>query len=221
MNKTAIEWCDYTINPVKGLCPMDCKDNQGKPYCYARRMYKRFKWDETIRYDTEAWQGIAKISEPSRIFVGSTMELFGPWCGDAVSRILTIVSHWPQRTFIFLTKRPEELRKYNPWPANCWVGVSATDDRMFVDAMNELYHVQAAVKFLSLEPLLSGHIAPRILDGELDWLLIGQQTPVRHNIPVEWLMPIVNACNKARIPLFLKNNLKPLLGDGIRQEFPR
>lgn len=28
MNKTKIEWADYTINPVKGLCPMAC------PVCF-------------------------------------------------------------------------------------------------------------------------------------------------------------------------------------------
>ena len=44
MNLTKIEWCDYTINPVKGLCPMACS------YCYARRMYKRFKWNPEIRF---------------------------------------------------------------------------------------------------------------------------------------------------------------------------
>lgn len=48
MNKTKIPWCDYTINPVKGICPMHCKDNLGKEYCYAARpngLYKRFKWN--------------------------------------------------------------------------------------------------------------------------------------------------------------------------------
>lgn len=30
MQKTKIPWADYTINPVKGLCPMACS------YCYAR-----------------------------------------------------------------------------------------------------------------------------------------------------------------------------------------
>ena len=45
MNKTKIEWTDYTINPVKGLCPMACS------YCYARAMYKRFRWNPEIRYD--------------------------------------------------------------------------------------------------------------------------------------------------------------------------
>lgn len=43
MNKTKIPWCDYTINPVKGLCPVDCKDNEGKSYCYARRLSQKMK----------------------------------------------------------------------------------------------------------------------------------------------------------------------------------
>lgn len=42
MSKTKIPWCDFTINPVKGLCPMAC------PSCYARRRYKRFKWIEEL-----------------------------------------------------------------------------------------------------------------------------------------------------------------------------
>lgn len=36
MPKSKIEWTDYSINPIKGLCPVACKDNQGKSYCYAR-----------------------------------------------------------------------------------------------------------------------------------------------------------------------------------------
>ena len=51
MNKTKIPWCDYTANPVKGLCPMACS------YCYARRLYKRFGWDETVRIDEDEIYG--------------------------------------------------------------------------------------------------------------------------------------------------------------------
>ncbi len=49
MNKTKIEWCDYTINPVKGLCPMVCS------YCYARRMYQRFKRNPEVRFEPEVF----------------------------------------------------------------------------------------------------------------------------------------------------------------------
>ena len=74
MNKTRIDWADYTINPVKGLCPMACS------YCYARRMYKRFHWDETVRFEPEqAFVDAFNAPAGSKIFVGSTMELFGDW----------------------------------------------------------------------------------------------------------------------------------------------
>ena len=38
MNKTDIEWCDYTWNPITG-----CK--HGCPYCYAEKVTKRFGGD--------------------------------------------------------------------------------------------------------------------------------------------------------------------------------
>ena len=39
MNKTKIDWCDATVNPVMG-CPRGCE------YCYARKLNTRFKWVE-------------------------------------------------------------------------------------------------------------------------------------------------------------------------------
>ena len=52
LNPTDIEWCrnadgtpGYTLNPVKGMCPVDCKNQDGKPYCYARRIYRWLKLD--------------------------------------------------------------------------------------------------------------------------------------------------------------------------------
>ena len=38
MNRSRIEWCDYTFNVITG-CRHDC------PYCYARKMALRFKGD--------------------------------------------------------------------------------------------------------------------------------------------------------------------------------
>ena len=58
MNKTKIEWCDYTLNPVKGLCPVGCS------YCYARRLYRRFGWNPKIRLDTRMWwDGLEKVRQ--------------------------------------------------------------------------------------------------------------------------------------------------------------
>ncbi len=52
MNKSAIDWCDYTWNPVTG-CRHDCE------YCYARKMTRRFSGEVRLNkmakadYETE------------------------------------------------------------------------------------------------------------------------------------------------------------------------
>ena len=234
--KTKIDWCDYTINPVKGLCPAGCS------YCYARRLYQRFKWDPTIRYDPYWVEQIPK-RRGHRIFVGSTMELFGPWVDarDLIT-ILHQCSQIPHHTFIFLTKRPEKLPK--EWPDNCWVGVSATDTHTTHKAFQFLAPIKATVKFISFEPLL-GDVAMR--EGKADWfrsiqwVICGQQTPVRTSTmpKIEWLKEIVEAADRAGAPVFLKDNLRPLIfqdsitgqtaldwglltwGGDLRQEFPK
>jgi len=131
--KKSIGWADYTSNPVKGLCPMDCKDSRGKSYCYARKFYTRkansvFK-DPTIRFDRH---GLGASPKGYKIiFVGSTMELFGSWIKpEWMDAILTWCEVYKEDTFIFLTKQPQNLNKYK-FPSNCEVGVSCIDDKMF------------------------------------------------------------------------------------------
>jgi protein gp37 len=74
MNKTAIEWCDYTWNPITG-CLHKC------PYCYAEKITKRFgvhfqdteelihvidepKYKEKEHYDNGCGSIIASITPP-------------------------------------------------------------------------------------------------------------------------------------------------------------
>jgi protein gp37 len=217
MLKSRIEWTDYTLNPIKGLCPVDCKDTQGKSYCYARRMYKRFKWDTEIRYEPNEFNGLP--SKPSRIFVGSTMELFGDWINrDWMHMTFAKILARPQHTFIFLTKQPQNLPKR--FPDNCWVGVSATNQEQYYDGVSNIAGIEAKIKFVSFEPLLEqinggGCNEEYRLDSieEFDWVIIGQQTPVsaRTQPRIEWIYEIMQAANRSRIPVFLKDNLLTLL----------
>ncbi len=232
MAKTKIEWLrdpvtgkeGYTINPVKGLCPMAC------PYCYARRMYKRFKWNPEIRMEPD-WKDELP-NKSCHVFVGSTMELFGDWVEEWMwDSIWEYLNDYPQHTFIFLTKQPQNLVKWSPFPENCWVGVSATNPQMFHEAEYKLQEISASVKFISVEPLLERMWLADI-NPTVDWVIIGQQTPVKlKNMPqVSWISEIVKACDQAGIPVFLKNNLNsceiadyPELLDSkgnLRQEFP-
>jgi len=225
--RKSIGWADFTVNPVKGLCPVDCKNNQGKSYCYARKIYKRFGMDETIRYDNDPYLSLNLANlKPSRIFVGSTIELFGEWVKpEWMNCILEHCKHNPQHTFIFLTKKPENLYKWSPFPPNVWVGASATSYKMFAYALEHLSGIEANVRFISIEPMLDRMNIPLLEDVlnncGINWVIIGQQTPVSKKTMsrIEWVKEIVNACDTAGIPVFLKNNLKEMFWqDAIKQE---
>jgi protein gp37 len=176
-------------------------------------MYMRFKWNPAVRYDPSAWLGLGNLKKPSRVFVGSTMELFDDrLSGVYLKWILEVPLEFPQHTFIFLTKQPQHLPK--KFLGNCWVGVTATDALTFDMACRHLYEVDAQVRFVSMEPFLSWQPWFSIkLPPHLNWVIIGQQTPVsaKTQPKIEWIREIVEAADKAGIPVFLKNNLKPLI----------
>ena len=217
MNKTKIPWADYTVNPVKGLCPVAC------PYCYARRMYKRFKWDTAIRYDPMVFMDLP--NEPSRIFVGSTIDLFHPLTSIWNKDIFSICSRTPEHTFIFLTKQPQYLHEFSPFPDNCWIGVSATDSKQFIEAHKWLIRINPKVKFISFEPLLE-QIKPYdewllsvYLGDCADWIIIGSQTQPTKHPQLGWVTEIRNAAFTQGIPMFMKEPMANHYGF-LEQEFP-
>lgn len=235
--RKSIGWADYTINPVKGLCPMSC------PYCYARRFYKRkankvFR-DPTIRFTPEVFKQI-NIEKPSKIFVGSTIELFGEWINEQWMETIFkwCGDYYKEHTFQFLSKFPFRLKRWSPFPSNCWVGATVTANGDASLAYQGLTQVKAPVRFISFEPL-HGQIGGdelRNLSHVTDWWIIGPQTPYsKRTAPrIEWVKEIVDAADNAGIPVFLKNNLwKVLFPDALnddsfwasekaklRQEFP-
>ena len=199
MNKTRIDWADYTINPIKGMCKNDCW------YCYAKRMYERFGWDKEIRVDEKCLLELDKIKKPSKIFVGSMHDLFGNWIeDDFISGLRFYLSHYPQHIFIFLTKFPE---RYSGWefPSNFWLGVSVTgeepreeQERLFSQISNV-----DNVKFISYEPLLG---SPELEMGFVDWVIIGGLTPKpKHKI--KWVRELLDRYRHHQVPIFLKSNL--------------
>ena len=157
---------------------------------------------------------------------------------DWTRRILTLIRLSLQHRFYLLTKQPQNLIKFSPFPDNTWVGVSATNLDMLKDATIYLANeVEAKVKYVSIEPLLSwesDNIDRKLLGGtwlkdRVDWVIIGAQTKPTIMPKIEWVREIVEACDKAGIPVFLKNNLNSenLPGNAfdevglVRQEMPK
>ena len=200
----------WSSNPVKGLCPIACE------YCYARSLYKRFKWNPTIRFDIEELVEWSKAKPGDMVFVGSTIDLFHKDTMEATQWIINHTKHYPDIIFVFLTKRPQNLAQFK-WTDNCWVGATATDRATFNLATTNLARVDAKVKFLSIEPLLGRigyeglpYIEEVFHQGHIDWVIIGQLTGAqakKHKPEPQWIEEIIAAADEAKIPEMTKDNL--------------
>ncbi|MFA4972138.1 MAG: DUF5131 family protein [bacterium] len=235
MNRTKIEWADFTWNPIVG-CTHGC------PYCYARRFAKRQKCPQcrefTPHLHPERLDEPLRKRKPSRIFVCSMADLFDPLTGGVESGRVMHGRLWTQvcdvmadvraqhHTFIVLTKQPEIMwrrlaTRYHPIPRNWWLGVSVTNQEDADERIPALLSIKAAVRFISLEPLLGPvDLHPLWLDARsLSWVIVGAQTGPGAVAPKpEWIESIIWQCRVAGVPLFLKDNLK---WPKVIREFPK
>ena len=98
-----------------------------------------------------------RLSNPAKIFVCSMGDLFGDWVPwKWQEKIIRTAAHNPQHTFQFLTKNPKVLKQFNPWPSNCWVGTTVTNQADMDERAPWLMKVDASVRFISHEPLMGG-----------------------------------------------------------------
>jgi len=161
--------------------------------------------------------------KPKGIFVCDMGELFGDWVPkEWQEEVFQVIRGCKWHRFYLLTKQPQNLIKFTPFPDNCWVGVTATNDKMAWDAIYHLAQVKAKVKYISFEPLL-GQMSNETLYAmrELDWVIIGCQTPPSaETMPkLEWVEEIVNAADRAGTPVFIKPPLSDIMGYH-REEMP-
>jgi len=168
---------------------------------FANPFYPRF-WPERL-------EQIKKPKKPSGIFLDNMSDWMGEyWPKEWTELELQVMRDCPQHRFYTLTKQPQNLPPYSPFPENCWVGVTATNKEMFDRATYYLAEVDASIKYLSIEPLLDSVLYDeRPFFGGVDWVIIGAQTKPYKPPQWEWVEEIVSAADKAGIPVFLKNNL--------------
>ena len=217
MNKTKIEWTDYSWNPITG-----CK--HGCWYCYAKKLAQRFKkvfpygfephfYPERLK---EPWE----LEKPSKIFVCSIADLFAPWTpAHWRNMVLISMKNCPiKHTFQLLTKNPELIppSAFADYP-NIWVGTTVTNEHGDWKNIEEIKNVDASVRFVSFEPLL-GQLPDDVCLKGIQWIIIGKLTGSRKvKLDSYWVRHIRNEAERHSIPVFLKDNLgfkNPI------QEFP-
>lgn len=252
MPKSKIDWTDYTWNPVSGCT----KVSEGCKFCYAekfsRRTLKPFdqpsrKFTDIVFHEEKFNNKLNTYPEGSKIFVGSVTDIFHPDIPDSfLDRLWNVfLAHsgcdlvkklkLKKLTFQILTKRPERMMEYcnkmQPLP-NVWLGVSAENQQRYYERIPFLLRTRAAIRFVSLEPLL-GEINIKqqlvkhwavdkmyFVDGKqtsLDWVIVGGESgPIARECDIEWILDIANQCKLTGVPLFVKQ-----LGSRPIYEFPK
>jgi protein gp37 len=179
-------------------------------------------WGQRLE-DKDIWQRIDGQAKPKGIFVCDMGELFGDWLPEQWQlEVFEVIRKCRRHRFYLLTKQPQNLIKFSPFPDNCWVGVTATDFKAFAYATLYLGQIEAKIKYISFEPLLErigtdrkGGYGSEFLADDikhfLNWLIIGAQTKPYKPPNSLWVHEIIVAAREAGIPYFLKDNLKPIL----------
>ena len=209
-DKSAIEWTDATWNPVTGCT----KISPGCKHCYAERLAVRLQamgnpryrnaFDVTLHPDQIELP--LRWRRPRRIFVNSMSDLYHEAVPDEyIQRVFEVMVRAEQHVFQVLTKRSERLPEIAgrlPWPPNVWQGVSV-ENADYVTRIADLGKVPAAVRFLSVEPLL-GPIPDLPLEG-IHWVICGGESGhERRELSPEWARLIRDQCVAKGVPFFFK-----------------
>jgi protein gp37 len=205
-----IEWTDSTWNPVRGCTKL----SPGCKHCYALTFAERWRgipghpYEQgfDLRLVPEKLEEPLRWKSPRRIFVNSMSDLFHESVpDDFIRHVFEIMrkAHW--HSFQVLTKRARRLAELAPrllWPENVWQGVSVESER-YLDRVDCLRSVDAAVRFLSLEPLL-GPLPGLRLEG-VSWVIVGGESGLHHRpIQSEWVRDIRDRCLREGVAFFFK-----------------
>ncbi len=213
--KSSIEWTDATWNPVRGCT----KVSPGCTHCYAEKFAERFRgvpghpYEQgfDLRLVPEKLLEPLRWPQPKRVFVNSMSDLFQDRVPRSYIDLVTEVmcaSQW--HVYQVLTKRSERLKEVlSSYPpsivgrSHIWWGVSVEDRRFGLPRIEHLRAAPAAVRFLSIEPLLED-LGPVNLRG-INWVIVGGESgPGARPMKEEWVLSLRDQCHTSGVPFFFK-----------------
>lgn len=232
MTTTKIDWADVVWNPVTGCTPASA----GCQNCYAQRMAKRlagrcgYPADEPFKVTLhpERLEEPLRWRKPRRIFVCSMGDLFHPDVPDEfIGQVFETMACARQHTFLLLTKRPGRMHRFitaysapggplgnylHNFP-HIWLGVTAENQAMADERIPILLATPAAVRFVSVEPMLgpmdfehpdNEGYGVEVIKG-LDWVILGGETgPGARPMHPQWARHVRDQCVADGVPLFFK-----------------
>ena len=209
MNRTKIEWADWTFNPLAGCygpggtkkTPKHC------PYCYAKRISLRFRGNFDPKFYPKRLKDPYRLKKSSRIFTCSMAEPFGSWVSsDWIAKIFQVMRDNPRHIFQLLTKCPQSpLLRIWKVPDNCWLGVTV-DNQDAIWRVKELKKIKVGTRFVSFEPLLS--LIPKLNLSKISWIIIGAKTNPQQLPEKQWVKDLISQARQSKVKVFLKDNLQ-------------
>ncbi len=212
---STIEWTDATWNPVRGCT----KISPGCKHCYAETFAERFRGVPGHPYEQgfdlklipEKLAEPLKWATPKTIFVNSMSDLFQNGVSNSyVEHVVRVMQLANWHTYQVLTKRADRLRDMLAGPLafasqdeHIWWGVSVEDKKYGLPRLEALRDTPAAMRFLSVEPLLED-LGQIDLTG-IDWVIVGGESG--HGArPMEkdWVLNIQTQCRQAKVDFFFK-----------------
>ena len=214
-DRSHIEWTDATWNPVRGCT----KVSPGCKHCYAAVFAERWRgipghpyeqgFDLRLvpdkLFDPLIW------ARPRTVFVNSMSDLFQKGVPESfVADVFGVMRLADWHTYQVLTKRAEHMQKlvsrkhrYLEALSHVWLGVSVEDRRFGLPRIEQLRQTPAAVRFLSIEPLLED-LGEFDLAG-IDWVIVGGESgPGARPMEAAWVRSIRTQCRNHGIPFFFK-----------------
>jgi len=249
MNKTTIEYLDYTWNPIAMRC---APISGGCSNCWHLRMCDRLATNPNFSDEIRAaYAGKSppriiekRLEEPGHTKKGGIVgvQFMGDLFHDDVPeeeimKVFDVILDTPHHTYQILTKRPQRMKwivkQFTDYiveqlPSNIWLGVTAENQETADERIPWLLKTPAAVRFVSVEPML-GPVDLRNINGalaswwqsgaidcvdagDLHWLIVGGETGHgAREMKAEWAISLYEQCRGAGVPFFFK---KP--GDAFR-----
>lgn len=249
--ETKIEWTHHTFSPWWGCakvsrgcthCYAEAVSNRFGRAAWGllgtRVIASDRSWAEPLKWDRAA----QKAGERRKVFCASMADVFEdrPDLAAPRDQLFELIGDTPHLAWLLLTKRPQDIARLM-WPPcsadvpipylgggdylpNVWLGTSIEDQETADKRIPELLQIRAAVRFLSVEPLLGPvDLTDWLHDGHvIDWVIVGGESgPNARPCNVVQIRDIVQQCAKAGVPCFVKQlGARPyaLAGDGFNAD---
>lgn len=214
-DNSKIEWTDATWNPVRGCDEI----TPGCDHCYAKTFAERFRgvpghpYEQgfDLRLVPEKLGDPLRWKKPKMIFVNSMSDLFHKDVPeDYVEAVARVMERANWHTYQVLTKRSSRLRNLLQTRLNfaaalphIWWGVSVEDRLHGLPRIEHLREAPAAVRFLSVEPLLED-LGEVNLQG-IHWMIVGGESGHgARPMQKEWVLSLRDQCARSGVRFFFK-----------------